>query len=117
LKIIVLLIFIYNLLLSSASIISGTTQNIRFDSKPQGAIVKINGKTICKTPCQENIYKHNGKILTFEKENYISSQLLLGESINPRTIFGSYTGTTTDYLSGSFWEYSPNSYYIELKKK
>lgn len=116
-KIVLTSVALASLVFGSATIISGTDQQMNFNSEPEGAKVKVNGNTICTTPCMKVVKKHSGNIVTFEKEGYKSRQMIMSESVNILTILGGLFGTTTDSSTGALWEYSPNNYYVELKKK
>ncbi len=116
-KIVLATVTLASLAFGSATIISGSEQDINFNSEPEGVSVKLNGNLLCTTPCMKVIKKHTGKILTFEKEGYKTRQMIMSESVNVLTILGGLFGTTTDSSTGALWEYSPNNYYIELKEK
>lgn len=116
-KIVLLTAALVSLSFGSATIISGTSQGMNFNSEPEGVNVRMNGVTLCQTPCMQTVKKHSGNILSFEKEGYKTRQMIMSESVNILTILGGVLGTTTDSSTGALWEYSPNNYYIELKKK
>jgi hypothetical protein len=116
-KIILSTIVLASVAFGSASIISGTSQAMNFNSYPEGATVKIDGKTICKTPCTQVVDKHSGTTLIFEKDGYQSRQMIMSEKVNILTLLGGLFGTTTDSSTGALWEYTPNNYYIELREK
>jgi len=116
-KILLGMVAVATLSFGSATIISGSNQEINFSSEPEGVSVKINGNFICKTPCQKVVNKHTGKTITFTKEGYKARQMIMSESVNILTLLGGLLGTTTDSSTGALWEYSPDNYYVELKKK
>lgn len=103
-----------------ASIVSGASQQLSFNSEPSGADVKVNGQKTCTTPCTQMFKRSNSTIVSIEKEGYVS------ETINPSTgldswfwgniIFGGLIGSTTDFANGAAYQYQPNMYNINLKK-
>ena len=107
---------------SSATIINGTTQNISFNSEPEGAKVLLNGVQKCTTPCTLSLAKDEYESVTFKKEGYKSKVLPLETSMHGTVllnILGFNLGifsTTTDMANGSAYEYSPAQYFVELKQ-
>jgi hypothetical protein len=117
-------LFFFTLLLtlcaSCATIFSGTTQTVSIDSSVQGATVKVNGIAVGTTPFTGSIKKGKDTVITVESPGYSTYQQAMGTSINPLVIGNLFTGgttsTTIDLLNGAGWEYSPNTYYINLRK-
>jgi hypothetical protein len=107
-------------LLSSgcASIISGKGQEVTFNSEPQEATVTVSGRVMGKTPITTRIDRASGQSITFEKEGYKTQTMALATTVNPwfwgNIILGGLIGSTTDGISGAFYEYSPSQYFITL---
>lgn len=101
-----------------ASIVTGTSQDVSFQSQPEGATVIINGKKIGKTPLTTNLKKESKQTLIFEKEGYKTQTMQLSTSLNSwfwgNIVIGGVIGSTTDGLSGAVHEYTPNQYFITL---
>jgi hypothetical protein len=53
-----------------ASIVSGTDQNLTFNSEPDAATVTVAGKVVGKTPLSVQVKKGKNQSLTFEKDGY-----------------------------------------------
>jgi len=106
-----------SLLFGSASIIKGSTQNVTFDSKPDGAVVKIDGVKTCVTPCTVPIGNSSkNKMVTIEKKGYTTMNRTLNSEFAPVTILSIFWDlSTTDLVTGAAWQYAPNSYFIELQ--
>jgi len=104
-----------------ASIITGTTQEVVFQSNPEGAHVIIEGKVIGTTPLAYVLKKKKGQSLVFEKPGYKKLMVQLETRISAwffGNIFSSYTSTTgssVDGLSGAMHEYSPSQYMVSLE--
>lgn len=119
-KLIVLTISIlFTISLSScASIIDGTTQEVSFNSEPQDVEVTIDGKVIGKTPVAIQLDKKSGRTVEFYLEGYKRQTRSLETTINPwffgNIITGGLIGSSTDATSGAMYEYSPDSFFIEL---
>lgn len=116
-KIIFIIIVFTSLVFSSATIISDSKQKISFNSEPEGVSVKLDNKILCITPCVVVLDKHQGQVILFEKDGYKSREIIMSESINYLTLLGGIFGSSTDASTGALWQYSPDNYYIELKKK
>lgn len=103
-----------------ATIISGTTQDLTFESNPEGAKVYLDGKLMGVTPFTIPVHRNKYKHLRVEKEGYETVQRDLGKKFNCvsllNVILGGLLGTTTDSVSGAIVNYDDNSYFIELTK-
>ncbi len=102
-----------------ASIVTGSHQEVTFNSNPDEATVTVNGRTIGKTPITTSLKKESGQALVFEREGYTPLTMQLETHLNPwfwgNIIFGGLIGSTTDGLSGAVYEYSPNQYMVTLQ--
>lgn len=101
---------------SCATLISGTSQAVTIDSNVQGAEVTIEGNLVGVTPYAGKIKRQREAIAIVSADGYAAQPITLTTSYNPvaiLSIFWDYS--TTDCLTGAVWEYSPNSYYVNLK--
>ncbi|GHV59798.1 hypothetical protein FACS1894103_3940 [Campylobacterota bacterium] len=100
-----------------ATLFNGNPQSISFDSKPQGASIKLDGVTHCTTPCTAQVAR-KVKSVTVERNGYQTVNRNLTSTINPwfwgNIILGGLVGSTTDAATGSMNEFSPNNYFVEL---
>lgn len=102
-----------------ATIFSKTTQTVTINSNIQGAEVRIDGNVVGTTPYSGVVKKgSNAKTVLISKEGYQPQQIALNTAINPLLILSIvfWDLGTTDLISGAAWEYSPNSYYVNLIK-
>lgn len=104
---------------SCASIISGTTQEMTFQSNPEDVVVTINGKVIGKTPTTVQLDKKSDQSVVFSKEGYKPISMQLETTLDPwfwgNIVLGGLIGSTTDGLSGGAIQYSPNQYFVSLQ--
>lgn len=103
----------------SASIISGSNQNVTFNSNPEGATVLIDGVASCTTPCTISLPKaHADKMVSFRKDGYETFSMPMTTSYNGVALLNIFWDlSTTDMITGAAWNYAPNNYFSELKKK
>lgn len=103
----------------SATIIKGSTQTVSFDSNPQGATVKIDGIATCQTPCSALLKNgHKSKMVSFYKDGYETLNIPMNSEFSGVTFLSIiWDLSTTDLLTGSAYEYAPNNFMAELKKK
>ena len=105
---------------SCATIMTGKTQEITFDSEPQGAEVTVNGRVIGKTPTTIQLDKKKDQTVSFKLEGYKTQTRTLETKVNTwfmgNIVLGGFIGSTTDGITGGMHEYSPNQYYITLSK-
>lgn len=101
-----------------ASIVSGRTQSVSFNSEPDGAKVTVNGKTLGTTPMTTLLKKETNQVATFEKDGYRTQTRSLDTRVDGwfwgNIVFGGLFGSTTDNVNGSMYEYSPSQFYVNL---
>jgi len=102
-----------------ASIVKGRTQEVSFQSNPDTATVKIDGKIIGKTPMTVNLHRKSGQTIVFEKEGYDPISMKLETTMNGwfwgNIVLGGLVGSTTDGVTGAVYEYSPSQYMVSLQ--
>ena len=105
---------------SCATIMTGKTQEVTFDSEPQGVEVAVNGRVIGKTPTTIQLDKKKDQTVSFKLEGYKTQTRTLETKVNTwfmgNIVLGGFIGSTTDGITGGMHEYSPNQYYITLSK-
>lgn len=112
------------LLASCGTIISGTTQEISFDSNIKNTKIFIDNKEVCQTPCITTLDRGRGKILVqAKKSGYEDKTMFIDKTVNPMTlvnvastIFSTF-GLTSDLTTDGFWEYSPDAFYVVMQKE
>lgn len=107
---------------SCATIFTGTTDKVSFNSNPEGAKVIHKGVEKCTTPCVAPISRGLGKqTVTFEKEGFDNKEVKLTKTFNPVTLvnilLGGAIGIGIDLATGSFIKFSPKEYSVELEAK
>jgi hypothetical protein len=118
-KIILAMFAFSTLLFGSATIFSGGTQAISIDSEPAGAKVYVDGQLRGTTPMSvmmdKSITSHEIRV---QKAGYVDVNVPMKKSLDPVAILNVFWDfSTTDFLTGSVMEYSPNNYYFTLEKK
>ena len=130
-----LMIGLIILLAGCASLVSGTTQRVTFQSIPDEALVtldervssiKRNGYRVIqdasrimgKTPFTGQLEREDGRSMTFSKEGYRSVTVELTTGTNSafwgNILSGGFAGSTTDSVSGAIHEYEPSHYMVTL---
>jgi hypothetical protein len=96
----------------------GGSQEVTFNSQPDGATVTVSGRTMGKTPMTVRMDRKTDQVLKFEKEGYKTIEMQLTTDMNPwfwgNIILGGLVGSTTDGVTGSMHQYSPNQYLVNL---
>ena len=119
-KIILGLVTTTSLLFSSATLFNGSTQTVDFTSEPTEATVKINGFPICKTPCKAELKRSSSVAnITVEKEGYKETYFQAPTYWNGGWLILDIVWDlgTTDALTGSWYHYDKDKYFVELKKE
>src|SRR5688500_6134791 len=104
-----------------ATIVDGTSQNVTFNSQPNGVKILVNGAQIGVTPLTTQIKRSKDTVILAQKEGYQDQTIALQTKVNTyfwgNIITGGVLGSTTDGVSGAMIEYSPNMYYVTLEAK
>ena len=83
----------------------GPTQNVRFDSYPQGADVVVDGNNVGKTPTAANLIRTTDHTAEFNLAGYPSHVVLLkhgpNSSVMGNFLFPGPPGFLVDGLSGA----------------
>jgi hypothetical protein len=119
-KILLGMIAVATLSFGSATMIKGSTQTVSFNSSPEGAIVKIDGIATCTTPCSVMVKNSSkNKVVSFTKKGYSTMSIPMNSSFQAGYFLLDILWDlgTTDFITGALYEYEPNNYMIELKKK
>ena len=110
------------LIVSCASIIHGTRQDIAVSSTPTGAKVIVKGVHMATTPAViEFKRKESNIILRFEKEGYEPVEIALRRStdgwIAGNIIFGGLIGLAIDFINGAAYKLTPAEVNAVLEKQ
>jgi hypothetical protein len=102
-----------------ASIVSGGSQQVTFNSSPDGATVTVNGLAIGKTPITTSLKRKSDQTLIFAKDSYRPITMQLETKLNGwfwgNILCCGLVGSTTDNYSGAMNEYSPSQYMVTLQ--
>jgi hypothetical protein len=106
-------------LTSCATIFTGTSETIQFDSNVQGAKVEMDGVEVGRTPHTMKVKKSFNGIMTMSSEGYISKNFELQKSFNPVSILNlaSLPFWLIDILTGAVNKYDQKGYKITLDKE
>jgi len=123
------------LLSGCASLVSGTTQRVTFQSIPDDALVTLDelvshmkrggnryiissSRIMGKTPFTSQLDREDGRTVTFSKEGYQSVTVNLTTVTNGafwgNILSGGLAGSSTDSVSGAIHEYEPSHYMVSL---
>lgn len=101
-----------------ASIVTGTTQEMTFNSNPDGALVTVNGREVGKTPVVIQMKKGSPVPLTFSKAGYKTASFQMDTELNGwfwgNIVCGGLLGSSTDGFSGAMHKYAPAQYMATL---
>ncbi len=113
------IIGLVSLLLSGcASIISGTSQDLTFNSNPEGAKVYLDGKIVGVTPFTFSAQKNKYDTMRIEKKGFISINRDLNKTFDGVAAINIFWDlSTTDALTGAVFKYEENSYFVEMTPK
>lgn len=101
-----------------ATIVTGGSQTVSFNSSPDGADVAVSGQVVGKTPCSVSLKRATNQSLTFTKAGYKTITMRLETRVNGwfwgNIVLGGFIGSTTDGISGAVDEYSPGQYLVTM---
>ena len=106
---------------SCATILSGTSDEIRFDSDPEGASIMLDGLKLGKPPATVTIKRpgFGNKEITLKLDGYEDRTFMLQKEFNTMAIcnLASWPGWVIDILTGSVMKYSKTNYDVDLDAK
>ncbi len=103
-----------------ATIVSGVSENIRFESDPVGATVTVDGGSY-ETPADVKLSRKRNHEAEFKLEGYLTRREQVLRSTN-RAVFGNILiggliGILIDSLSGAVNDLEPDLVFVKLVKK
>ena len=104
---------------SCATLFTGTSDKIYFETDPSKAKVIIGGADKCNTPCTVKVKRSlDGETVMLKKKGYETRMVELDQSFNVVSILNltNLLGWGIDAASGSIKKYDTKSYNIELEK-
>ena len=119
-KIMLITLSAATLLLSScATVLTGTSDDITFNSTPGGAKIMIDGLEVGKTPAVVSVKRPSNKTtkVTLQMKGYEDRSFALSSSFN---MFSCCNGTNLlgwaiDFVTGSLFKYDKTNYKMELE--
>lgn len=101
-----------------ASIVSGQTQAVSFNSSPPGAAVIVDGRVLGMTPMAAEVPR-SSRSLTFDKQGFSRQTVPMIAVMNPwywaNIPFGGVIlGMAVDGISGAWNQFQPDSYDVRL---
>ena len=103
---------------SCATLFTGTKDTIRFESKPAGAKVRIEGIDVGRTPVDAVVKRSiSDKTATMTLEGYESRTFELSKEFNAISILNLFglVGWAIDAATGSLMKYDQKVYNMELE--
>jgi hypothetical protein len=100
-----------------ATILTGTSDRIAFNTTPQGALVIIDGIDQCRTPCTVKVKRSlDDKEAEFKLDGYQTRIITLSRELNAVSILNlaNMLGWAIDAVSGAVYKYDKKSYDIYL---
>lgn len=107
-----------------ATIFSGTSDTITFESEPSGAMVLIDGVDAGRTPLTTSVKRNlGGADVMYRMDGYETRAFELGQEFNTVTIAnifclaGFWVCGGIDVLTGAVMKYDPKTYSLELDQR
>ena len=117
----IILILNFFLICSCATILTGSTDKLSFDSDPDGATILMDGIDIGKTPATISLKRpgFSDKEVMLKLKGYEDRRFILQKEFNVITILnlGNLLGWGIDIATGSIMKYSTKAYNMDLEQK
>lgn len=98
--------------------LNGTSQDLDFKSDPEGAVIAIADGRTCTTPCAFGMKRGDDNSVTFTKEGYKTTTVLIQSRTGGATfgniIAGGIIGGVVDGSNGASNHLYPNPAYVKL---
>ena len=105
---------------SCATIVSGTTQKVSFNSTPANASIFINEVEVGKTPFQTKLERKKEHSVVIKLDGYRPYETKLTKKFNAwylgNIIFGGIIGLVVDPITGAIYELSPDQVNAQLQQ-
>lgn len=116
-KNILILTLIFSICTSCATIFTGNSDIIHFDSSPSGAMIYKDGLEVCRTPCSVPMKRSiQDTDIEMKLDGYETRLFRLDREFNVVSILnlGFLVGWAIDAVSGSLMKYDRKAYDLEL---
>ena len=101
-----------------ATVINGTSQDVKFDSLPAGAAVKLSGGQSCTTPCEVSLKRRHDLRADFSKSGYKPAYVLIqsrtGGAMAGNLLLGGIIGGAVDAANGASNHLDPSPVNLKL---
>ena len=98
-------------LVSCASIIHGTSQDVGFSSTPPGAFVTVDNHPECTTPCVAHLKRKDNHVVKMDLNGYQTFSATLTREASGwvwgNIVFGGLVGLVVDAVDGGFYNLTP----------
>lgn len=100
-----------------ATVIHGTTQQVRFESAPPGVTASAGSQTVT-TPGELKLARDRSYEVTFEKPGYVSAHSHIGQTesgaVYGNILLGGLIGLLVDYSNGAAYDLQPATVFATL---
>lgn len=104
-----------------ATLFSGTSDTLTFESQPAGALVVIEGVDRGRTPLTTSVSRDiGGTDVMYRLDGYETRTFELGQEFNTTAIWGIFCFPlcpVVDVLTGAIMKYDPTTYSLELTSR
>ena len=101
-----------------ATVINGTSQDVKFQSDPGGAEVRLTGGQSCTTPCEVSLKRRSDLRADFAKPGYKPAYVLIqsktGGAMAGNLLLGGIIGGAVDAANGASNHLSPSPVNLKL---
>ena len=119
--VLMMVVFTAFIFTSCATILSGTSDDITFNSDPSGAAIMLDGLKVGKTPATVSIKRpgFGNKEITLKLDGYEDRTFILQKGFNTMAIcnLASWPGWIIDVVTGTIMKYSKTNYSVDLDPK
>ena len=119
--VLMMVVFTAFIFTSCATILSGTSDDITFNSDPSGAAIMLDGLKVGKTPATVSIKRpgFGNKEITLKLDGYEDRTFMLQKGFNTMAIcnLASWPGWVIDIVTGTIMKYSKTNYSVDLDPK
>ena len=104
-----------------ATVINGTSQDVKFQSDPGGATVKLTGGLGCSTPCEISLKRRTDLRADFAKPGFKPAHVLIqsrtGGAMVGNLLLGGFIGGAVDASNGASNHLVPNPVNVQLARE
>jgi hypothetical protein len=105
-----------------ALVVNGTQDSAFIDSHPPGALVRVDGQAVARTPAKIYLSRGRPQRVMVEKEGYLPEEIVFARHFDASWILFDLLltlgiGIPIDLATGAMWNFSPDRAVVRMRPR